>query len=468
MAMDDLEQGVQKLRDDGAGEAVIAAFRAAAERLRSGDRGVLREADLEPVGDLPDADALAAAPADVAGLLDRTVVLKLNGGLGTSMGMTRAKSLLEVKDGLSFLEISVRQVLGLRARHAEGGAAPRLPLVLMNSFATRADSLAALAGHHGLSADLSSDIVQSRVPKLLDDGSLAPVSWPADPELEWAPPGHGDLYPALASSGMLATLIERGYRWAFVSNADNLGAVLDPRILAWFAAQEIPFLMEVADRTAADRKGGHLARRAGGGGLVLREVAQTDPGDLEAFQDIARHRFFNTNTIWLDLAALAARLERDGFLDLPMIVNHKTVDPADPRSPKVVQLESAMGAAIDAFEGAQALRVPRSRFIPVKTTDDLLVLRSDAYELADDARVVLAAQRGGAVPLVRLDPEHYRLVADFEQRFPGGPPSLAACDALSVSGDVRFGRGVVVRGSVTLDRDAGAPGTIPNGTVLEG
>ena len=466
MAMDELEQGVQKLRDDGAGEAVIAAFRAAAERLRSGDRGVLREADLEPVGDLPDADALPAAPAGVAGLLDRTVVLKLNGGLGTSMGMTRAKSLLEVKDGLTFLDISVRQVLGLRARFADG--APRLPLVLMNSFATRTDSLAALSAHAGLSADLPADIVQSRVPKLLDDGSLAPVSWPADPELEWAPPGHGDLYPALASSGMLAALIERGYRWAFVSNADNLGAVLDPRILAWFAAQEIPFLMEVADRTAADRKGGHLARRAGGGGLVLREVAQTDPGDLDAFQDITRHRFFNTNTIWLDLEAISARLERDGFLDLPMIVNHKTVDPADPGSPAVVQLESAMGAAIDAFDDARALRVPRSRFIPVKTTDDLLVLRSDAYELADDARVVLAPQRRGAAPLVRLDPEHYKLVADFERRFPAGPPSLVACDALSVHGDVRFGRGVVVRGSVTLDRDAGAPDTIPDGTVLEG
>ncbi len=418
MVMDGLEQSVQKLHDDGAGEAVIAAFRNAAERLRTGDRGVLREADIEPVAGLPDAGALPDAPADVAGLLDRTVVLKLNGGLGTSMGMTRAKSLLEVKDGLTFLDISVRQVLGLRARFADG--APRLPLVLMNSFATRTDSLAALARNPGLSADLPADIVQSRVPKLLDDGTLRPVGWPADPELEWAPPGHGDLYPALASSGMLATLIERGYRWAFVSNADNLGAVLDPRILAWFAAERIPFLMEVADRTAADRKGGHLARRVDGGGLVLREVAQTDAADLDAFQDVDRHRFFNTNSIWLDLEALAGRLERDGFLDLPMIVNHKTVDPADPGSPPVVQLESAMGAAIDAFDGAQALRVPRSRFIPVKTTDDLLVLRSDAYLLADDARVVLAPERRGEAPLVRLDPAHYKLVADFEARFPPG------------------------------------------------
>ena len=263
---------------------------------------------------------------------------------------------------------------------------------------------------------------------------------------------------------MLAALLERGYRYAFVSNADNLGAVLDPRILAWFAAAAVPFAMEVADRTPADRKGGHLARRAGGG-LVLREVAQTDPDDLEAFQDIVRHRYFNTNSIWLDLRELAAVLDRDGFLALPLIVNRKTVDPADPASPAVIQLETAMGAAIAAFPGAQALRVPRSRFAPVKTTDDLLVLRSDAYVLDDLARLVPAPGRSGPAPLVRLDPEHYRLVADFDARFPSGAPSLIACDALTVRGDVRFGAGVVVRGDIVV----GEPGTalaVPDGAVL--
>src|SRR5438105_1204399 len=83
-------------------------------------------------------------------------------------------------------------------------------------------------------------------------------------ELEWCPPGHGDIYTALVTSGMLDALLDAGYEHAFVSNSDNLGAVLDPRILAWFAAERIPFLMEVADRTEADRKGGHIAQRPGG------------------------------------------------------------------------------------------------------------------------------------------------------------------------------------------------------------
>ena len=468
MSATGLDAALDKLRADGAGDATVAAFEHAARRLAAGERGVLPEAEIAPVDALPDADALPEPGAEVGGLLDRTVVLKLNGGLGTSMGMTRAKSLLEVRDGLSFLDIIARQVLALRGAHAVD-AAPRLPLILMDSFRTRTDSLAALAAHGPLSAGLDPDFVQSRVPKLLDDGTLAPAAWPADPELEWAPPGHGDLYPALAGSGMLATLLEQGYRWAFVSNADNLGATLDPRILAWIAREEIPFLMEVADRTPADRKGGHLARRASGDGLVLREVAQTPEEDLDAFQDITRHRFFNTNTIWLDLETVAADLAGDGVIDLPMIVNRKTVDPADKASPKVIQLETAMGAAIASFPGARALRVPRSRFLPVKTTDDLLVLRSDAYVLDERSHVVAAPARGDAgPPLVRLDPAWYRLVDDFDARFPDGPPSLAACSSLTVEGDVRFGRGVVVRGTVTVAQDGDAPRELADGAVLEG
>jgi UTP--glucose-1-phosphate uridylyltransferase len=388
------------------------------------------------------------------------VVLKLNGGLGTSMGMTRAKSLLEAKDGLSFLDIIARQVLDMRAR-----AGARLPLVLMNSFYTRDDSLEALARYPELPADVPLDFVQGKVPKI-DADSLGPVSWPSDPDLEWAPPGHGDLYTALVTSGMLAELLEHGYEYAFVSNADNLGATLDERILGWFASEELPFLMEVADRTAADRKGGHLAQRPGGEGLVLREIAQTPDDDVDSFQDVSRHRFFNTNTLWVNLRALSDLMdERDGVLGLPMIVNRKTVDPGDSGSPAVIQLETAMGAAIAVFDGAAAVRVPRSRFAPVKTTNDLLVVRSDAYVLTEDARVVAA---GDDLPLVDLDSSHFKLLKAFEERFPAGSPSLIDCEKLTVKGDVRFGADVVVRGSVTVEQEGSDQLVIDDGALLEG
>jgi UTP--glucose-1-phosphate uridylyltransferase len=452
-----LRASVEKMRTDGVADAAIRAFEHYYRQLEAGETGLVPEGSIEPATGLPELDELPHDADAEREALRRAIVLRLNGGLGTSMGLTGAKSLLEAKDGLSFLDIIARQVLALRAEH---GA--RLPLVLMDSFSTRDDSLAALAEHPDLDAGLPLDFLQNKEPKLLVD-DLTPVEWPDEPGLEWCPPGHGDLYTALVTSGMLEALLERGFEYAFVANSDNLGAVLDPRILAWLRAQQVPFLMEVTDRTEADRKGGHLARRRSDGRLVLRETAQTPEEDLEALQDITRHRYVNTNNLWVSLRALdAAMRERDGVLGLPMIRNEKTVDPSEKSSPAVYQIETAMGAAIEVFEGARALRVPRTRFAPVKTTDDLLALRSDAYELTGDARVVLAGGRDGA-PFVALDGDYFKFLRDFEERFPGGPPSLVECDRFEVDGDVHFGSRVVARGDVTVR----GPRSIADGTVLE-
>jgi UTP--glucose-1-phosphate uridylyltransferase len=453
MSAQGLEACIEKMRGAGVADAAIDAFAELYERLAGGATGLIGEDEIEPVESVPDAEELPGA--DGSDLLDQAVVIKLNGGLGTSMGMTRAKSLLEARDGQTFLDLIARQVLSLRER---SGA--RVPLVLMNSFATREDSLAALARYPELSADLPADFLQSKEPKLLAS-DLTPVSWPANPDLEWCPSGHGDLFVALQTSGLLEAMLARGYRWAFVSSSDNLAAVLDPRILAWMAREEAPFVMEVADRTPADRKGGHIARRRSDGGLLLREIAQTPDADLDAFQDTARHRYFNTNTIWFDLRAIG------GALRLPLIRNVKTVDPSDGASPQVVQIETAMGAALGVIEGARALRVPRSRFTPVKTTNDLLALRSDAYEVAQDGRVTLAAERNGSPPDISLDADHFKLVAEFEPRFPSGAPSLRACERLVVRGDVTFGAGVVVRGDVEVEAHGG-PVHLADGTVLQG
>jgi UTP--glucose-1-phosphate uridylyltransferase len=444
-----------EMRREGLPDIAIDTFAHYEQRLREGEQGVLPEAELEPLTDVPSSDELPEADGSA---LEKVVVLKLNGGLGTSMGMTRAKSLLEVKDGHTFLDVIARQVLHLRSQHDAA-----IPLLFMNSFATRDDTLEALKRYPELEIEgLPLDFVQGKVPKLLAD-SFEPVSWDADPALEWAPPGHGDVFASLATSGVLTTLLERGYEYLFISNSDNLGAVLEPRILDWFAREQLPFLSEVVDRTEGDRKGGHLARRRDDGGLVLRETAQVPDEDQDAFEDVERHRFFNANTIWVNMRALQQALEeRGGVLGLPMIVNRKTVDPTDPSSPEVVQLETAMGAAIGVFEGAAAVHVPRARFAPVKTTSNLLVVRSDAYELADDWTVRLAPEREAA-PIVELSDE-FKLLHSFEERFPAGPPSLLGAERLEVEGDVRFGADVVVRGRVRVE----GPASIPDGALLEG
>jgi UTP--glucose-1-phosphate uridylyltransferase len=452
MSAEGLRASVEKMQREGVPDAAIATFRHYYEQLEAGESGMIPEDAIEPVRELTDADELPERDAP----LDQAVVIKLNGGLGTSMGMDRAKSLLEVKDGLAFLDVIARQVLALR--EASGA---RVPLVLMNSFYTRDDSLALLERYDELASDVPFDFVQHKEPKLLVDG-LEPVDWPADRSLEWCPPGHGDIYPALLTSGMLELLLERGFRYAFMSNSDNLGAVLDPRILAWIASEELPYVCEVTDRTEADKKGGHIAVLKETGGLILRETAQTPDADMDAFTDLDRHPYFHVNNLWVDLRALERLLrERDGVMGLPMIVNEKTVDPADSSSPPVYQLETAMGAAIGVFAGARAIRVPRSRFVPVKKTSDLLVLRSDAYVLGDGARIELAGGRSSA-PLVELDDDHFKLLADFHSRFPSGPPSLAQAERLEVVGDVTFGRDVSVRGDVAVE----GPGRVEDGAEL--
>ena len=448
------------MRAAGQPEGAIRAFRSAYERLLAGESGMLASDELEPAGDVPTLSQLPGV--DGAAALEHVAVIKLNGGLATTMGLRSPKSLLEAREGRSFLDVIVGQTMALRRRYGV-----ELPLLLMDSEATRSETLKALAAHPELGDDLPPDFLQSMIPKLKAEG-LAPVSWPREPALEWCPPGHGDVYGALASSGLLETLLERGLRYAMISNSDNLGATLDPRIAAHFLSAGLPFLMEVFEGTEADRKGGHIARRRADGRLVLREIAQTPPEDLDSFRDYRRWRYYNTNSLWVDLRALANVLEEnDGVLKLPLIVNRKTVDPRDPDSPRVLQLESAMGAAIGSFPGAGLLLVPRTRFVPVKTTDDLLVLRSDVYSLSDELFVEPRPERGDGLPYVELDPRFYKLLDDFEARFPEGPPSLLEAERFVVHGDVTFGPGVVVRGAaeVTAEEPRRLERTVLSGVV---
>ena len=460
MSTEGLRAAEQKMHDAGHSEEAIRAFRSAYERLEAGESGMMPTAELEPATDVPALDELPEGePAEA---LEQFAVIKLNGGLATTMGLRSPKSLVEAREGYTFLDIIIGQTLALRKRFDV-----RLPLVLMDSEATRQETLEALEKHPEIRVEgLPVDFMQSMIPKL-DAESRAPVQWPDQPSLEWNPPGHGDIYGALRRSGMLATLLDRGFRYAMISNSDNLGSTLDPRIAAFVAAEEIPFLMEVFEGTEADRKGGHIARRRADGRLVLREVAQTPDDDQDSFRDYRRWRYYNSNTLWVDLSVLDDMLEKsDGVLELPLIINRKTVDPRDKSSPAVLQLESAMGAAIGSFSGARLLLVPRTRFVPVKTTDDLLVLRSDVYEMSDDMVLSPVPERAESLPFVELDSDYYKLLDDFEARFPEGPPSLREAERLVVHGDVTFGRGVIVRGAVELDADE--PKRLEPGTVLKG
>ena len=296
-----------------------------------------------------------------------------------------------------------------------------------------------------------------------------PITWKQNPKLEWSPPGHGDLYSALVGSGMLEKMIRNGYEYFLISNMDNLSATFDPSILGFIIQKNIGFLMETPLRLEADKKGGHLAYNSEGK-LILREVAQCDPLEINLFQDYTNHKYFNANTLWIDIKMLKKYLDNNkGVVKLPLISNKKTVNPTDANSPKVIQLETAMGSGISVFDNTKALEVPRNRFTPIKETRDLLVLRSDAYKLDSEGNLTLVVENGTTTPpLVVLDKKYYKNIKDLEARFPNGPPSLKECISLKVTGDILFEENVKCIGNVEITNGSTKQKIITKGIVLEG
>mmetsp|Transcript_1664 Transcript_1664/g.2247 ORF Transcript_1664/g.2247 Transcript_1664/m.2247 type:complete len:1058 (+) Transcript_1664:64-3237(+) len=448
-----------KMEAEGIAPSAISAFESTFKSLVSGNTGIIPESSISPAPDLVDATSISGDP-DTA-LLSETVVLKLNGGLGTGMGLDKAKSLLKVKGDDTFLDLTAKQVLKMRETYGLN-----VKFMLMNSFSTSEDTLnffkekyPSIAGEEGL------EMLQNKVPKL-DAATLEPATCESNPSNEWCPPGHGDLYAALVGSGRLDALLKDGFKYMFVSNSDNLGATLDLSILTHFAKEDTPFMMECCKRTENDKKGGHLAVRNEDKQLILRESAMCADEDEKDFQDTDKHRYFNTNNLWIRLDKLKEIIDKyGGFVPLPMIMNKKTVDPKDDSSTKVLQLETAMGAAIECFAGASAIVVPRTRFAPVKKCNDLLLLRSDAYIINDEYIPELNPACNGIAPVMGLDSKKYKLVGALEEATAGGIPSLVNCKRLTIKGLVRMSKKTTFVGDVSIVNTSDESKVIPAGEV---
>jgi UTP--glucose-1-phosphate uridylyltransferase len=453
-----------KMEELGLPAIVINLFKCYYAQLLYGEQGKLSEREILPVkeNEVTPYESLSGYREAGSQAMDRVAVVKLNGGLGTTMGLERAKSLITVKDGLTFLEIILNQMRRLREKYAA-----ELPLVLMNSFKTHLETMLEVQGFDNGSSGIPLSFVQHRYPKILEK-DLSPARWPRNPELEWNPPGHGDIYTAMVTSGILDRLLERGYRYAFISNSDNLGANMDENILGYMVKERVPFLMEVARRTLSDRKGGHLTKLLKNGRFALREIAQCPDPELSSFSDISMHRYFNTNSIWLDLKAFERVFVSNLMMPLDVIINRKTIDPRNPDTPKVIQIETAMGSAISSFEQAGVVLVPRSRFAPVKSTNDLMLVLSDCYIRSPDETIVPNPQRREPMPEISLDQSFYKNIDHFLARFPNGVPSLLSCEELMVKGDVLFGAGVSIKGKVSIRNPYDRQARIEDNAVVEG
>jgi UTP--glucose-1-phosphate uridylyltransferase len=446
---------ISKMKTAGLQPVVIDTFSWYYDKVLTGDKGLIFNKDIRPVEPREIADAAQFDSFTSAGknALPHAVMIVLNGGLGTSMGLTCAKSLLEARDGKSFLEIIVQQA-ELR----------RIRLAFMNSFNTHDDTLATLNLLHLKQPPLC--FLQNKFPKILQS-DFSPATWPDHPDLEWNPPGHGDIYAALFTSGVLDQLLNEGVRYAFIANSDNLGATMDEALLGYFSEKALPFMMEVSLRTPADFKGGHLAFHRDGR-LVLREVAQCPDDEMDISRDISRYRYFNTNNIWVNLEYVKKLIDLQGNVRLPMILNPKALNPRVDASPAVYQIETAMGSAISLFEGAAAVVVPRSRFYPVKKCNELLAIRSDCFTYSEACGLVVNPKRRLDPIQIDLDPKYYGRIDEFGKRFPYGPPSLLNCESLTVRGDVFFGNKIALKGNVVIQNSGRMPATVPDATFIEG
>lgn len=399
-------------------------------------------------------DSLAPTPEDpveTKKLLDKLVVLKLNGGLGTTMGCTGPKSVIEVRNGLTFLDLIVIQIETLNSKYGSN-----VPLLLMNSFNTHDDTQKIVEKYANSNIEIHT-FNQSQYPRLVVEDLMPLPSKGNTSKDGWYPPGHGDVFPSLKNSGKLDTLLSQGKEFVFVANSDNLGAVVDLKILNHLVRNKNEYCMEVTPKTLADVKGGTLISYEGKAQLL--EIAQVPDEHVNEFKSIEKFKIFNTNNLWVNLSAIKRLVEADA-LKMEIIPNPKEVDGI-----KVLQLETAAGAAIKFFDNAIGINVPRSRFLPVKATSDLLLVQSDLYTLNDGFVVRNPARANPANPSIELGPE-FKKVANFLSRFKS-IPSILELDSLKVTGDVWFGAGIVLKGKVVIAAKPGVKLEIPDGVVIE-
>ena len=408
---------------------MISQFRQGPSKIQDWDS--IKSPDSENLLDysrLPSPDA-----SKTARQLSKLVVGKLNGGMGTSMGCMGPKSLVTVRNKKSFLDLILEQVENLNREWKQ-----KIPVLLMNSFYTHEETQA-----HLNTLNFSSEIIgfqQNKFPRLHAENldPLTPEKWG---DQAYYPPGHGDFFQCVSQQGILQRLIDEGREILFMSNADNLGAVVDPVILNYMDECNIPFLMEMTPKTSADVKGGTLYQQDEK--LKLLEIARVPDDKVDDFCDHNKFKVFNTNNIWVNLVALNKRLNQ-APLNLTVLVNQKTLG-----NTPVVQLETAIGSALECFEGAVGLTVSRERFLPVKKTDDLLLVRSNLFNLDKGQLKRNPIRKSQQLPKIDLG-DFLQNIENFQNSF-AVIPDIVDLEELLIKGDVRFEGMASLKGKVNLD-----------------
>lgn len=385
----------------------------------------------------------SVTPEETKKLAKKLAVIKLNGGIASTMKAKVPKSTILVKNNLSFLDISIRQIADIKKNIGVS-----IPFFLMNSFYT----------HRRILKELKNQPIkvkclkQSRCP-IIDAKTSLPFESSDNIKLKYYPPGHGEIFDKILNKKFLSKLLSNNIEVLFISNCDNLGASLDFKILKWIQKKNIDFLMEVSDQTPQDVKGGIIHRD--GDRLYLAETSQIKHLADGILKNRSKKIAFNTNNIWINIACLIDLLNKQKKLELPLIINQKT-EPIN-----FIQLETAVGSAISFFKNASLLAVERDRFLPVKTLADLFLIQSDIFILKENKLELNSLRKHKELPIIDLG-GFFDSLKKYQSRIKA-MPSLLDLQQLTVRGDVTFAEGVTLKGKVKIvagrKRMLIAPGT---------
>lgn len=387
-------------------------------------------------------------------LLNKLAVLKLNGGLGTTMGLSGPKSAIKIKNNMNFIDMVVKQLKSINRKYNAS-----VPLILMNSFNTdeRTEKMVSKYSDVDIQTFNQAQYVKINEENLLPMNLAFEKS--KDSKKAFYPPGHGDLLTSINTSGILDKLLEQGVEYLFISNIDNLAATVDINILKFITENKIDFCMEVTKKTRTDIKGGTLIDYEDT--MKLMEIAMVPKNKKNEFTSVKKFKIFNTNNLWINIKELKNILSK-GDLNLDIITNSKVV-----KGEHIIQLETAVGSAVKCFNSTAGIVVPRSRFTPIKTCSDLFLCSSNLYA-ANKGTLTLNKNRINQVslPVVKLIGKNFQKIKNFDNSF-GNIPDIVDLDVLTVTGNVTFGENVILRGIVIICCPEGGRIDIPDGAILE-
>lgn len=388
-------------------------------------------------------ESLASISEDIAEtkmLLDKLVVVKFNGALGTNMGFSGPKSAIEVKNNLTPLDLMVDQVESLNSKYG-----CNVPLLLMDTAETHDHVQKVLEKYSNSKVDIHSlSLSQQPHEKSFEGHSRKDKLYPSS--------DHSVVFLSLMKSGTLDLLLVQGKEYALVVDSDNVAAVADPKIFNHLIQNQIEYCMEVAPVPSIDLRNSLINLRPGKFQLV--DITQNPTK-----QSGGKFKFINTRSMWVNLRAIKRLIDTDE-LKIENFSSSKEVN-----DDQIISRGTGADSAIQFFDHTIGINVAQSRYLPVNSTSDLLLLQSDLYTADEGILVQNPARDNPANPSIELGPE-FEKVNDFQSRFKS-IPSIINLDSLKVEGDVWFGAGITLKGKVSIVAKPGMKLEIPDGIVLE-